>query len=161
MSINRATDEESHQEKFFKHGIQSLESYISDLFNHVVCLDFPSSCTRHMIHPIHKSWSNFDWNNHLLSSWVLHSPRFMSQSYTSGLLRSQRAETLGLEDKQVSTQTTRRLITYSQSEPLLRRLIITHQRSTIALQTSKKHLTQFQGRRYSRDSVTLEYLRPS
>jgi hypothetical protein len=42
-----------------------------------------------------------------LSWWVTHSPSFTPQSYTSGSLRSWRVDISGLEDKQVSTQTTR------------------------------------------------------
>jgi hypothetical protein len=51
MSTNRATDEEGLQAEFLMHGIRSLDSHIVDLFNHVVCLGFPHSWTRHIIPP--------------------------------------------------------------------------------------------------------------
>jgi hypothetical protein len=133
MSTNRATNEEGLQAEFLKHGIRSLESYIVDLFNHVVCSGFPPlgqdtlfiQSTNQGVVPIQTTIG--------LSWWVTHSPSFMPQSYTNGSLRSWRVDILELEDKQVSAQTTRRLITSSHSEPLLRRLVIALRRFTVAL----------------------------
>jgi hypothetical protein len=64
MSTNKTTDEEGIQAEFLKQGIRSLESYIVDLFNQVVCSGFPLSWTRHIIHPIHKFGSSSDPNNY-------------------------------------------------------------------------------------------------
>jgi hypothetical protein len=63
MSTNRVADEEGLRAEFLKHGIRGIESYIADLFNHVVCLGYPPSWTRHIIHSIHKSGISFDPNN--------------------------------------------------------------------------------------------------
>jgi hypothetical protein len=64
MNTNRAADEEGLRAEFIKHGVRSLESYIVDLFNQVVCSGFPIAWARHIIHPIHKSRSNSNPNNY-------------------------------------------------------------------------------------------------
>jgi hypothetical protein len=64
MSTNRAANEEGLQAVLLKHGVNSLKSYIVDLFNQVVCSGFPPSRTQHIIHLIHKSESSYDPNNY-------------------------------------------------------------------------------------------------
>jgi hypothetical protein len=42
----------------------TLCSFLTELFNKVVSTGFPSSWSRHVIHPIHKSGPTFDPNNY-------------------------------------------------------------------------------------------------
>jgi hypothetical protein len=43
MNTSRVADEEGFEVKFLKHDIQSLDGYITDVFNHVVYFRFPLS----------------------------------------------------------------------------------------------------------------------
>lgn len=88
VSNNRAADEEGLQAEFLKHGIQSLQSYIADLFNHVICFGFPllgqdtlfiRSTNRGVV--LIQTTIGLAW-------WAIPSPNFMPQSYTSGFERS-------------------------------------------------------------------------
>ncbi|KAH9310215.1 hypothetical protein KI387_038126, partial [Taxus chinensis] len=64
MNSSRVADEEGFQAEFFKHGLDTLNSYLVDLFNQVVCTGFPKSWSHHIIHPIHKSGPTSDPNNY-------------------------------------------------------------------------------------------------
>jgi len=64
MSTNKAADEEGLQAEFLKHGVWSLDSYITHLSNQGVCSKFPPSWTQHSINPIHKSGSSSHPNNY-------------------------------------------------------------------------------------------------
>lgn len=73
---------EGFQEKFIKKGIGSLAVYIVDLIKHVVCLGFPSSWSKHIIHRIFELgifltqiitrllWLGIPLPNSILQSWA-------------------------------------------------------------------------------------------
>ena len=47
MNMCITIDGEDFQEKFFKHGLLAQDTYLEDLFNHVVCIDFPYIWSQH------------------------------------------------------------------------------------------------------------------
>lgn len=73
---------EGFQEEFIKKGIGSLAVYIVDLIKHVVCLGFPSSWSKHIIHRIFELgifltqiitrllWLGIPLPNSILQSWA-------------------------------------------------------------------------------------------
>ena len=64
LNNNEVADEKGFQAKFFKHGLHALVSYLADLFNHVVCIGFPSAWSHHIIHRRHKPGPSSDPNNY-------------------------------------------------------------------------------------------------
>ena len=64
MNSNKEADGDSFQEDSFKHGLHALVPYMVDLFNHVVCIGFPSTWSQQIIHPTHKSGPNLDHKNY-------------------------------------------------------------------------------------------------
>jgi hypothetical protein len=55
MNNDKAADEEGFKAEFFKHNLRALVSYLTNLFNHVVRIGFPSAWSHHIILPIYKS----------------------------------------------------------------------------------------------------------
>ena len=50
VSTSKAVYEKGFQVEFLKYGIDYLDSYISNLFNHIACFGFLSSMSHHIIH---------------------------------------------------------------------------------------------------------------
>jgi hypothetical protein len=81
MNSSKLVDEKGFQVEFFKHKLHSLASHLVDIFNHVVCIGFPSEWSHHIIHSIHKSSPSLDPNNYR-TNMVCHT---FSKLYTTVL----------------------------------------------------------------------------
>lgn len=64
MNTSKDANEEGFLVDLFKNGTHWLVLHIVDLFNHVVCLEFPLTLSHHIIHLIHKLGSIADPKNY-------------------------------------------------------------------------------------------------